>query len=141
MESDSAKVSVEAYVPLHRERVWELFTSPDHIVNWNFSSPDWHTPHAENDLRPGGAFVFRMAARDGSVSFDFTGTYQEVNLLQSYTYRIADGREVAVTFTDEGNGTRVRELFDPENIHTPEQQRQGWQAILDNFLAYATRVG
>ena len=141
MSTSLEKVIVETFVPLPVARVWELFTGAEHIVHWNFASPDWHAPAAENDLRNGGTFVFRMAARDGSFSFDFTGTYSDVLPGQSYTYRIPDGRIVTVSFTTENNGTRVREVFDPETLHSPEQQRQGWQAILDNFCAYATRVG
>lgn len=141
MNEPLRKITVESFVPLPCQRVWELFTSPEHIVHWNFASPDWHAPDAENDLRPGGNFVFRMAARDGSFSFDFTGTYFEVTVNQSYSYRMPDGREVTVSFETENKGTRVREVFDPETVHPPERQREGWQAILDNFCAYATRVG
>jgi len=104
---------------------------------WNHASDDWHCPAASNDLRVGGRFVYTMAARDGSVSFDFEGTYDDVVLHARIAYTMPDGRRVVTTFTPAGGGTHVRTDFDAETLHSEELQRQGWQSILDNFRRLA----
>jgi uncharacterized protein YndB with AHSA1/START domain len=129
----NAKITVETRINAPVEKVWKHFTEPAHIMEWNNASPDWHTPKAENDLRPGGSFSYRMEAKDGSAGFDFAGTYEEVVPNEFISYTIGDGRKVEVTFTDEGGKTHVIETFDPENENPVEMQRGGWQAILDSF--------
>ena len=132
---------METVVNATLETAWSSLTLPEHITQWSFASPDWHTPRASNDLRPGGKFTMHMAARDGSVSFDFTGTYSEVNSLSGYNYTIEDGRKVEVTLSETDGGVLVKEEFDAETIHPPEMQRAGWQAILDNFKRYTETLG
>jgi len=122
------------------EKVWDCWTLPEHIVNWNFASPDWHAPAAENDLREGGEFVFTMAARDGSVAFDFTGIYTLVEPYKLIEYRIADGRKVSVQFLVEANHVVVTETFETENQNSAEMQEAGWQAILNNFKDYVEQL-
>ncbi|NNF18538.1 MAG: polyketide cyclase, partial [Flavobacteriaceae bacterium] len=80
---------------------------------------------------------WRMEARDGSMGFDYTGTYEEIIPLEYISYKIADGRRVTISFQSEGNETRVIETFETDNTHPEDQQRVGWQAILDNFKKYA----
>ena len=109
-------------------------------MHWNAASDDWHCPKAENDLRAGGTFSFRMEARDGSFGFDFGGTYTEVKPQQRFAYTIGDGRKVSVDFAKDGNGTKVTETFEAETENPLEMQRHGWQGILDRFKAYAERV-
>jgi uncharacterized protein YndB with AHSA1/START domain len=130
-------ITVSAIVKAEKTQVWQCFTDPKHIVNWNFASPDWHCPSAENDLRVGGKFTSVMAARDGSFSFDFTGIYSEVTEHESFTYSMPDGRNVHLKFESQGEDTLVTEVFDPENENPVELQQEGWQAILNNFKAYA----
>ncbi len=132
----SAAITVEAIVEARVEAVWEKWTSPDHIVNWNFASDDWHCPAATNDLRAGGRFSSTMASRDGSMSFDFEGTYESVAPLSSIAYVMDDGRKVSISFEDLGNRTHVRETFDPEQMNPAELQQAGWQAILNQFKSY-----
>jgi uncharacterized protein YndB with AHSA1/START domain len=132
-------VSTTVNAPL--ERVWTLFTKPEHIIHWNNASPDWHTLRAQNDLREGGRFNSRMEARDGSIGFDFGGEYTKVSLLKEIAYRLDDGRTVNVWFTEEGNTTHIKESFEAEDTHSEEMQRSGWQAILDNFKQYAESGG
>src|SRR4051812_3660944 len=127
------KITVETVVAAPIEEVWRAWTTPDDIKQWNAASDDWHTTAAAVDLRPGGAFSSRMEAKDGSVGFDFAGTFTAVVPHQRIEYSIGDGRVVAVEFVREGGGVRVRETFEAEGTHTPEQQRGGWQAILDRF--------
>lgn len=130
-------IKVETLVQVPREKAWELFTKPEHVTRWNNASPDWHTPKAVNDLRTGGTFNYRMEAKDGTVGFDFGGTYGEVVPYERIAYKMGDGRKVAVTFAEEGGGTRIVEVFEAETENSIEKQRGGWQAILDNFKQYA----
>lgn len=119
------------------EKVWELWTTPKHIKEWNSASADWHTPVATNDLRPGGAFLSRMEAKDGSFGFDFSGIYDEVKEHEFISYSLADGRKVTIAFTGDDKTTTITETFDPENENSRDMQRDGWQAILNNFKAHA----
>jgi len=128
-------VSAVINAPIHK--VWRLWTTPGHIIRWNNASDDWHTPRAENDLRPGGRFLSRMEARDGSVGFDFSGTYETVNQYEKITYELDDGRRVTVTFSAGATETRVVETFEAESENSLELQQTGWQSILDNFKRYA----
>lgn len=131
------KITVEVKIKASVEKVWKLWTLPEHIMKWNNASDDWHTPAAKNDLRVGGKFVCTMAAKDGSVSFDFTGIYDEVVPHKRIVYTIEDGRKVSVDFIPQGNETTVIETFEAETENTPELQKAGWQAILNNFKKYA----
>lgn len=117
--------------------VWSYWTGPEHIVKWNFASPDWHTPRASNDVRVGGQFTSRMEAKDGSFGFDFAGTYTAVETNKLLEYSMGDERKVQVIFVDHQGTTEVIESFDAEDQHDVEMQRAGWQAILNNFKAYA----
>lgn len=130
------KITVTALIDASIETVWRYWTSPEHIVNWNNASDDWHTPKAENDLRTGGKFLSRMEAKDGSFGFDFEGIYDLVETHQTIEYTLPDGRKVAIQFLEKGNQTEVIETFDPENENPPELQQQGWQMILNNFKKY-----
>lgn len=118
-------------------KVWKFWTTPFHIMQWNAASDDWHCPHAENDLRDGGRFLFRMAARDGSMEFDFIGRYDRIVENQLIEYTMDDGRKARIEFKEENGNTTVIESFDPENMHSPEMQQAGWQSILDHFKKYA----
>ncbi len=138
--SESQKITVAVIVQAPVEQVWQCFTEPKHIMAWNNASSDWHTPRAENDLRVGGKFVYRMEARDGSVGFDFGGIYDDVAQYKRIAYTMGDGRKVDVTFEPEGDGTRLTELFEAENQNSIEMQQNGWQAILDNFKKYTEAV-
>ena len=133
------QITVQAVVNVPVEKVWDAYTGPQHITQWNHASDDWHSPRAENDLRVGGRFTSRMEAKDGSIGFDFGGTYDEVVVNQriAYTMDGDDKRKVLVTFTPEGEATVVSVQFDPENENPLDMQLEGWQAILGNFKKYA----
>lgn len=130
---NSTPITIEATIDAPVEQVWEFWNSPAHIKKWAFASPEWHAPKAENDLREGGAFSTTMAARDGSMSFDFGGTYTTVNENELIEYTLGDGRKVKIIFEADGDRTKITETFDPENQNPLEMQKGGWQAILDNF--------
>ena len=127
------KITVETIVKAEPSRVWDAWNNPADIKQWNNASDDWHTTSSSVDLREGGKFMSRMEARDGSQGFDFEGTYTRVEPDKTIEYRMGDGREVKVEFVPRADGVLVKETFDAEDENTPELQRQGWQAILDNF--------
>lgn len=131
------KITVEATVNAPVDKVWKLWSGPEHITKWNSASPEWHTPRAENDLRAGGKFLSRMEAKDGSFGFDFEGVYDEVRTNELITYSMSDGRKVKIKFQANGNETTVTETFDADTENPADMQRAGWQAILDNFKRYA----
>ena len=129
----TAKITVQTTVEAPIEKTWALWTEPEHIMQWNNASDDWHTPHAENDPRTGGKFLSRMEAKDGSFGFDFEGVYDEVIPQKSISYTLPDGRAVNIQFASKDDLTTVTETFDPETVNSHDLQRTGWQAILDNF--------
>lgn len=133
----ATQITIRASVHAPVEKVWKLWTGPEHIMQWNNASDDWHTPYATNDLRIGGKFLSRMAAKDGRMSFDFEGTYSKVETHKVIEYTIADGRKVKTTFLTEHKGTFVETVFEAESSNPVEMQQAGWQAILDNFKKYA----
>jgi len=129
-------VTVQTTVDVPVEKVWEYWTAPEHITKWNNASDDWHTTRSENDLRVGGKFLSRMEAKAGSMGFDFEGVYEEVIPNETIVYVLGDGRKVRIDFTRNGFGSKIVETFNTENVHSEEQQRTGWQNILDNFKRY-----
>ena len=135
---DSITINTIIRVPL--PEVWKFWTDPAHIVNWNHASDEWHTPRAENDLTAGGKFSYRMEAKDGSFGFDFSGSYDSVETHESIQFKLDDGRKVSVSFEATGETTTVTEVFEPEKMNPIDMQRDGWQAILNNFGRYAENV-
>jgi len=131
------KIEIEALIKASPDKVYQLWTEPEHITKWNFASDDWCCPRAENELRVGGKYKSRMEAKDGSFGFDFEGEYEEVKPSEKLVYSMPDGRQVETTFEEEAKSTRVTTRFDPESQNSIEMQREGWQAILDNFKKYA----
>jgi len=135
MKGLSMKISVETTVAAPIDKVWRAYTTPADIVRWNAASPDWHTTAATVDLRPGGAFSSRMEAKDGSMGFDFAGTYTQVVEHSLIEYAFGD-RNAQVTFSHGPQGVTVRVTFDAESTHSVDQQREGWQSILQNFARH-----
>jgi uncharacterized protein YndB with AHSA1/START domain len=132
------KITVETKVAAPIDRVWQAWTTPADIKQWNAASEDWHTTAASVDLREGGAFSSRMEAKDGSMGFDFAGTYTKIVEHELIECSFGD-RTLRAEFETGADGVTVREIFDAESTHSVEQQRQGWQAILDNFARYVER--
>jgi uncharacterized protein YndB with AHSA1/START domain len=130
------KITIESTIPAPIEEVWRVFTTPNEIKQWNAASEDWHCPAAEIDLRVGGRFSHRMEAKDGSEGFDFAGTFTKVVPNDVIEYTMDDGRSVAVAFVAGERGVTVRTTFDAESVYPVEVQRQGWQAILNNFAQH-----
>lgn len=134
------KMQVEIVVNSNLEKAWEFWNEPELIKLWAFASDDWECPHSENNLVIGGKFVTRMSAKDGSTSFDFAGTYTDIEEYKKISYVMLkdvndiEARKCEVTFSDIGDGkVKITEVFDPENENSEELQRNGWQSILNNF--------
>jgi uncharacterized protein YndB with AHSA1/START domain len=130
------RVTVQTTIHAPMEVVWTSWLEPRHIEKWNAASDDWHTPKALNDINEGGHFIYTMAARDGSVSFDFSGTFVDIIEHKKIVTRLDDDRSVWVSFEDREEGVLLTETFEIEDENSEELQRMGWQAILDNFKKY-----
>lgn len=129
------RVVVEAVANAPLDVVWDAYTNPEEIVHWNFASDDWCCPSSTVDLRVGGEFSSRMEARDGSMGFDFAGTYTKVEPKKLLEYQFGD-RLAEISFNSEEDGVRVVVSFDPETENPIEMQQTGWQAILNNFVRH-----
>ena len=134
---DQKPITVQTVVKEPIDKVWKSWSAPEHIVGWAFASDDWEARDPKNDLRPGGGFTTRMAAKDGSAGFDFAGVYTAVQEHERIAYDLDDGRHVEIEFTQSPDGVAIRQTFDPENEYPVEFQQSGWQAFLDNFKQYA----
>lgn len=135
--NQAQKIQIQTVIQRPVAEVWMYWTEPEHIKSWNAASDDWHTTEAANDVQAGGRFSSHMAAKDGSMGFDFSGVYHEVILYEKLAYTLDDGRHVTVRFTANGEETEVVETFEAELVNPPEMQQAGWQSILDRFKAYA----
>lgn len=130
------KITIQATVFADKQKVWDYYTKPEHITNWNFATEDWKCPTASNEMFVGGKYFARMEAKDCSFGFDFEATYNEIAESEGFTYVMPDKREVKVAFSEVGSGTEVVIVFDAESENSLELQRDGWQAILNNFKKY-----
>ena len=136
---EQVTIQSEINKPIHQ--VWDLFNNPKHIVNWNFAHESWECPSVSNNLEVNGKLEVRMQAKDGSFGFDLIGIYDEVNENEKLKYHLEDGRNIEVIFEKlSDDKTRVTESFDPEDQNPVEFQKDGWQAILDNFKKYSESI-
>ncbi len=133
------KITVEATIAAPIEKIWQHWTNPEHIINWNFASDDWCAPAAVNDLSVGGKFSFRMEARDGSMGFDLDGIYTVVKTNEIIEYNLEDGRNVKVLFVKNGDKVDVIETFEAEDTNPIELQKTGWQSILNSYKNYVEK--
>lgn len=130
------RITVETLVDSDLSTVWNAWNNPADIEQWNAASSDWHTTRSTVDLREGGRFSARMEAKDGSEGFDFEATYTRIVPHELIEFRMKDGRDMVVAFTQAADGVLVKETFEAETENDPDVQRQGWQAILDNFAKH-----
>lgn len=137
MNTSDNKITIKVTVFANIEKTWDYYTSPDHITGWNFADNSWHCPSASNDLLPGGKYSARMEAKDGSFGFDFEAIYNEIVPFRKMAYTMGDGRQATVLFKAGNTETVVTVIFDPETENSVELQREGWQAIFNNFKKYA----
>ncbi len=129
------KITVSTKINAPVERVWEFWTNPEHIVHWNCATDEWHCPAATNELKSEGTFSWRMEAKDGSMGFDFAGVYRGIEPFKKIEKQLEDGRAVTILFSEQDGASEVTEIFEPDENEV-ELQRQGWQAILNNFKKY-----
>ena len=129
-------ITVQTIVNTSLEKAWDTWVTPSHIEQWNTASNEWHTPKAINNLKVGGRFVSRMEAKDGSMGFDFSGVYTKVKPRKHLAYTLDDNRKVIVNFEKNNQGVLITETFEPEQQNSIDKQRDGWQAILNNFKKY-----
>lgn len=130
------KITIKATVNGDKQKVWNYYTQPMHITKWNFADSSWHCPSATNDMKIGGRYVARMEAKDGSFGFNFDAVYTEINKGEDFTYEF-EGRIATVEFKEAHGQTEITITFDPERENPIDLQKQGWQAILDNYKKYA----
>lgn len=133
----STQITVSVIINQSIDKVWDAFTNPNRVTQWNFAIDDWHCPKAENNLVEGGKFNYRMEAKDGSMGFDFTGTYDKIKPTSQLDITLDDGRLMKVAFEEKEHSTIVTETFDAEDQNPIEMQEQGWQLILNNFKKYS----
>ncbi|SDB28210.1 Uncharacterized conserved protein YndB, AHSA1/START domain [Flavobacteriaceae bacterium MAR_2010_188] len=129
-------ITIETKVQADIDKVWKYWTEPKHIEKWNNASDDWHTVSVENDVKEEGEFKYRMEAKDGTMGFDFGGTYSAVKKNDLLEYALHDGRKVKIEFLKDADRVKIVETFEPESENSVEMQKQGWQAILANFKKY-----
>ena len=135
------EISIETIVNASIETVWAAWTTPKHVTQWNFASTDWECPRAEVDLQVGGRFNYRMEAKDGSMGFDFEGTFTSIEPGKEIVYTLGDDRKVTIKFEETEVAVKVIETFRAEDDLSAEQQRQGWQSILNNFKKHVEAGG
>ena len=133
---EATEITVEALINAPLDKVWITWNTPTDVMKWNAASEDWHTTHAEIDLKIGGRFSYRMEAKDGSFGFDFWGIYSQIEEPNFLEIFLGDGRKMTVYFAMDGDQTRVKEVFEAETENSIELQKNGWQAILNNFKKY-----
>ena len=134
-------LAVSTSIAASLDNVWNCWTKPEHIINWNNASDDWHTPSAINDLKVRGQFNYRMESKDGKIAFNFEGTYDSVEPMKEIMYTINDGRKVQILFEPNDKQINVIEKFEAENTHPLDMQKNGWQSILNNFKEYVENKG
>ncbi len=136
MSENKELITVETIIKSNIKKVWDCWTSPECIKEWNHATDDWHTTESINDLTEGGKFLSRMESKDGKMGFDFSGRY-DVIAPQSYIeYTLDDNRKVTISFVERKDGVYVRETFEAENDFPAEAQKEGWQLILNSFKKY-----
>lgn len=130
------KITIQTIILADKQKVWDYYTKPEHIIKWNFANDDWCCPSAENDFQIGGKYKARMEAKDKSVGFEFEAIYIDIDDGNNFTYALEDGREVNVSFSTLEDKTMVTIIFDAEKENSEEMQRNGWQSIINNFKSY-----
>jgi len=133
---DTTPITIDVNIAATLDKVWDFYTKPEHITQWNFADDSWHCPSAKNDLQKGGKYIARMEAKDGSFGFDFEAVYDELVPEEKIVFTLEDGRKTTVLFEESNAETKVTITFDAEKENSLEMQKNGWQAILNNFKKY-----
>jgi uncharacterized protein YndB with AHSA1/START domain len=134
MKSQNITVTIEIQKPV--EKVWEVWNSPPDIQKWNIPFDNWHCPFAENDLREGMKFHYRMESLDGKEGFDHKGIYRKVIPMGRIETIQDDGRESTIEFFSSKENSVIRETFEPEDKEPLDLQRDFCRAVLNRFKKY-----
>lgn len=123
-----------------RKLAFEAWLDPKHLINWHRGSSDWTTPFAESDGRKGGTFRIGYGSPDGKNDFTFEGVYDEVAPYSRIVFTIGDGRPVTVDLAESEGKTRLTLVLTLEDMHSAEQQRDGWTQMLVHLGEYLARL-
>ena len=127
--------------------VFKAWTEPERLVRWwgpqGFTLPSW-----EMDVRPGGAFRFRMRGPDGTDHW-LQGVYQEIvepeRLVCTWTWVDAEGKPghetlLTVHFAEQGGKTKLtlhQAVF--ESVTSRDGHQDGWTSSLDRLAAWLAK--
>lgn len=134
------KFSISAHVNKDIESCFKMYHSPEHIKHWNFASDDWECPKASSEFKVSGRFHYYMQAKDQSVGFDFTGTFDIIETPTKISYHLDDNREEEIHFKKQGKQTYITALIDAETENSVALQKRGWQSILNNYKKYVESI-
>jgi len=132
-------VRIERTFPAPAEDVFDAWTSPEVMRRWLHPGPDWSTPDAEVDLRPGGAVRVVMRRPDGT-TVEARGTYTVIErpqrLVMTWTFPDEPANEqlIELSFSESDGSTTV--LMINSRISTGERrdrQDWGWRGCLDEL--------
>ncbi|MDQ6472650.1 SRPBCC domain-containing protein [Flavobacterium sp. LHD-80] len=132
-------ITVQNTIEASIEKVWEFWTLPEHVQNWNTAIDNWYTKYAENDLKVGGKFKYKMAQKGENASFDFEGIYTKIESLLLIEYKLTDNRIGSVQFENIDNKVKITEVFEPTKEDSESMQKQWCQTVIDNFKAYVEK--
>ena len=120
--------------------VYAAWIDPKHIVHWYYASEGWTTPFAESDPREGGIFRIGFASPDGKNDFTFEGVYNELVPNKRIVFTIGDGRPVTIDLEERNGKTLLTLVLALEDVHSAEQQREGWTAMLIHLGEYLAHI-
>ena len=135
--SPNLTLTAETLINAPIEKIWEYWTNPQHIIHWNNASEEWHTPHAENELRIGGKLTLKMELKNGTDGFDYICIYDDIIPNERISHTTSDNRKTTILFTQTDKGVKLTETFEPVTTVPLDDQQAFCQSILNKFKAYA----
>jgi uncharacterized protein YndB with AHSA1/START domain len=135
-EDPGRTVRIERTFAASAEDVFDAWTSPEVMRRWLHVAPDWETPVAEVDLRPGGKVRVVMRRPDGTEAGargEYTLIDRPRRLVMKWTFDAdpADEQLIELTFVEFAGSTTV--LLLNSGISTEvrrESQDEGWRGCL-----------
>ncbi len=141
-------------ISVPREKLFRCWTEPELMKQW-FAPKPWTTPHAEVDVRPGGASLVVMRGPDGQ-EFPNPGVYLEVvpneRIVATDAYTRAwepsdkAFMTIILTFEDLGSGkTRYTAVARHWNVADREAHEkmgfhEGWGRCTDQLAELAATL-
>lgn len=135
-EDPGRTVRIERTFAASAEDVFDAWTSPEVMRRWLHVAPDWETPVAEVDLRPGGKVRVVMRRPDGTEAGargEYTLIDRPRRLVMKWTFDAdpTDEQLIELTFVEFAGSTTV--LLLNSGISTEvrrESQDEGWRGCL-----------